>query len=309
MMFALIHHRCLHLLLELIGEEIYDEFDPQGAQGQLSSYIPQGQETSITSASAPVAIPAVISRTPSDSKLAGQYPGAVAMAHTRPFTPIVKPVALRGLSYLRPKSAPPIPRDQELNIGRNEETKDVPNLPTKFMNKIPRTRSELGLSGLAANGDNNVDPVPMEQPSLPATFPNEPEPAMDGNSKIPPSSLAAPVPSRAIPTSLLPAPTPRSTSPVPSLEAILLDRKRRLNAASGVGSGTSSSTASLPVVLPPATGIVSPDARQRTGTATNVKGMRFKSSPLGGDNKSGVVVAEKVKAEMGVREAEGISRP
>jgi hypothetical protein len=37
--------------------------------------------------------------------------------------------------------------------------------------------------------------------------------------------------------------------------------------------------------------------------------MRFKSSPLGGDNKSGVVVAEKVKAEMGVREAEGISRP
>jgi metal transporter CNNM len=83
----------------------------------------------------------------------------------------------------------------------------------------------------------------------------------------------------------------RSVSPAPSLEAILLDRKRRI-----VASGSQSST--VPVssqsfgqnfeMWVPSPRIASP----------SIKGARFKSSPLGGGERSGVVVAEKVKENL-----------
>jgi len=104
--------------------------------------------------------------------------------------------------------------------------------------------------------------------------------------------LATPVPGKASPK--LVAPIPRNTS----LEVILLDRKRRLT----VASSTPNSTASLPLAPPPLSGAIgaTADAHQRTSGLAIAKGTRFKSSPLGGGDRSGVVVAEKVKEEMGV---------
>jgi metal transporter CNNM len=83
----------------------------------------------------------------------------------------------------------------------------------------------------------------------------------------------------------------RSVSPAPSLEAILLDRKRRLAAASG-----HSTPPIVPTLSPgPIPEIRPPNPRMAT---TGVKGTRFKSSPLGGFDKHGVIIAEKVKEEI-----------
>ena len=103
----------------------------------------------------------------------------------------------------------------------------------------------------------------------------------------------------------------------PSLEAILLDRKRRLAAAGGGNSpaptqGMIGSSAS-PVVskdfasssapassspAPPSSDPASRSSSLRGGGTTSGggKGTKFKSSPLGGGERTGVVVAEKVGA-------------
>jgi len=96
-------------------------------------------------------------------------------------------------------------------------------------------------------------------------------------------------PASAVPGSVVGS---RSASPAPSLEAILLDRKRRLAAA-----GAQSSQSTIPISSPiPTTEIRPSNSRM---TTPSMKGTRFKSSPLGGFDRHGVVVAEQVKA--GVR--------
>jgi metal transporter CNNM len=95
----------------------------------------------------------------------------------------------------------------------------------------------------------------------------------------------------------------RSVSPAPSLEAILLDRKRRLGAAASAPSGTlgtpatSTAAVNVPSVTVIGPGGVPPGAARNVPAA--VKGTRFKSSPLGGGERIGVVVAEQVKEKMG----------
>lgn len=103
----------------------------------------------------------------------------------------------------------------------------------------------------------------------------------------------------------------------PSLEAILLDRKRRLavQAAGGgnnpavpahgmVGSSSSPvlskdfALSSAPASPSPASPSSDPASRSSSvrGTSGGGKGTKFKSSPLGGGERTGVVVAEKVGA-------------
>ena len=77
---------------ELIGEEIYDEFDPQGAQGDPYEVPPQVQDS--------VKVPESIAATPPE----------------QPIAPSPIPASLRGLGhlgFLRSRSAPPVPRDPE----------------------------------------------------------------------------------------------------------------------------------------------------------------------------------------------------
>lgn len=90
----------------------------------------------------------------------------------------------------------------------------------------------------------------------------------------------------------------RSASPAPSLEAILLERKRRLvpSTTSTTTSAGTPAPGSANLVLPPTSG-VSSGASIRTGGGS-VKGTRFKSSPLGGGDRNGIVVAEKIKESM-----------
>jgi len=82
----------------------------------------------------------------------------------------------------------------------------------------------------------------------------------------------------------------RSVSPAPSLEAILLDRKRRL-----VASGSQSSTVTPAQTLGQNFEMWVPTPRI---ASPSIKGARFKSSPLGGGENSGVVIAERVKENL-----------
>jgi metal transporter CNNM len=117
---------------------------------------------------------------------------------------------------------------------------------------------------------------------------------INNTSTSPEDSLSAPnsvlkkryVSSAGIATSVpgsVSAPGTRSSSPAPSLEAILLERKRRLTAARESG------TSSPPVPLP--SEVRSP-ALPHVPTVS-IKG-KFKSSPLTGGERSRIVVPDQV---------------
>jgi len=102
-----------------------------------------------------------------------------------------------------------------------------------------------------------------------------------------------------------------SPSPVPALEAILLDRKRRLAAASGgagsmagsVRPSSSSSTVASMSASHSKEGVVPIlPGSPKSVHGTSAKGTRFKSSPLGGAERAGVVVAEQIKAASDLKE-------
>ncbi|KAJ7641320.1 hypothetical protein FB45DRAFT_899933 [Roridomyces roridus] len=250
------------LIEELIGEEIYDEFDPQGAHGD--PYVPPETEDAIpVPEELPVAAPVPIVKTPA---------------------PSLKPLSLKGLNFLRSRSAPPTPREPNMNL--------------------PPVASEspavLGASPLAIDGNNNP-PVeiptviverntPSPTPSLTPTVPDEsssPQPAV----KKPGQTLAAPIALAATLPHVAMGPGSRSVSPAPSLEAILFERKRRLGAAATAPAGMLGAPTS-------ATSVVSEGPSSRPSIPSTSKGTRFKSSPLGGGERTGVVVAEQVKEQI-----------
>lgn len=160
--------------------------------------------------------------------------------------------------------------------------------------EIPSPQSHIEMPKPVRGTDEKArPPMIVEQPS--SSPPQVPSPsneehtstvALDSKSKsLPPAAVTS--------SSGLAAPVPvtitRSTSPAPSLEAILLDRKRRLGATTSLPSATvassvgSSSSLALPTAAGPA---MSSGISVRTGS---VKGTRFKSSPLGGGDRNGVV--------------------
>ncbi|KII90342.1 hypothetical protein PLICRDRAFT_38844 [Plicaturopsis crispa FD-325 SS-3] len=226
------------VLEELIGEEIYDEFDPQGAHAELANYEP------------PAPPPAMIKHKSSAPELAVTPPGDASATGARPTTaggkptaskslattPVLRPIAIKGFSFLRSRSAPPTPRD----VADPPAPAAVPVPPSLLMT-----------------------PAAPEAPAV-----------VVEDSAVPPPGDAAPVKVKSIPVGGLS--TPRSASPAPSLEAILLERKRRGAAAVP---GAVSATSLAPPRAPGAP-----------------KG-RFKSSPLGGE-WNGVVVAEQVKEDL-----------
>lgn len=104
-----------------------------------------------------------------------------------------------------------------------------------------------------------------------------------------------------------PSSVPPSFTAVPTLEAILLDRKRRL-AAHAVMPGSTSNMANTPEAYPPisykdfafasnsptkpspSNSVASPPSSLRGGVVGTVgKGTKFKSSPIGGGNGNGDV--------------------
>jgi len=140
------------VLEELIGEEIYDEFDPYHDGAQLSSFIPPDSDAGdkvTVSANVP-------DRNHPDVLLSTTDHGD---AHTvgfdlgpGPGVTVVKPIALRamegfGMFTNRSKSAPPVQKDQ---VGKQS--------PSRFC-VSPKTRDTNGSSMLPGNGTNEKTDV------------------------------------------------------------------------------------------------------------------------------------------------------
>ncbi|KAI9570083.1 hypothetical protein HD554DRAFT_2086717 [Boletus coccyginus] len=270
------------VLEELIGEEIYDEFDFGAANGTISSFVP----SELASAK----------KSPETEISLGVVPQINDVFATR--SSVLRPRNTYGLNFLRSMSAPPSPR----NRGRTPPSDFSVPIQSAQLNTfegpsaINTTTVTVGSPGITKTASSD-EPKSKE----------EKEPAPENVSDL---SIIRPVPLKKRPGSssgtasvLLSSVTPaasRSVSPAPSLEAILLDRKRRL-AAAGKDGG--------PMIAPSTLGTnENYDARVPALRApiTSPKGTsKFKSSPLGGGEQTRVIIAEKVKhvkdQEEGVR--------
>ncbi|KAI0764165.1 hypothetical protein BD413DRAFT_641282 [Trametes elegans] len=270
------------VLEELIGEEIYDEFDPQG-HPDLSAYA-QAEVKGAISMKRTGSAPQLVSSDASDIT-------AIASDVPKPPPTLVKPTALpalrglnfRGLSFPRSRSAPPIPHDAVLAEKEKalQDTAPVlavpegvvaPHLPIHAVDDNTVEMSEKGPQITVADHatPGPVQPVAAVIPSdsvLRATSMGRARSMQGGGGG---GGGAGGVPAIPVPPAvgnLAFGPPSRSASPAPSLEqAILVERKRR--AASG------------------------------SGNQSAVKGGWFKSSPLNGGERPGVIVAERVKRDL-----------
>lgn len=310
---------------ELIGEEIYDEFDTEGGH---ASYVPPevlhnhnrnhnqnilvpGSSILRKKASAPQLLVTDSPQIMDVSMPSSSVEGPPSRSLTT--TPVLMPIALKGLSFLnsRSRSAPPTPRDQQPSAsipGTATDGTTTPSSPPRttsppIIAESNSLQSSMMLTPLTpAIEDEEREAV--QSPSMPTVIP---EAIIDSLPPIPLEDAAAStvdnaakksksLPTGAVPTtSIVPGSVAasRSGSPAPPLEAILLDRKRRLVAAGGIQIVPPPS-----IVLPvPASGGPVP-ANSRVSTPISVKGQRFKSSPLGGGERTGVVVAEKLKENL-----------
>ncbi|KAF5376366.1 hypothetical protein D9757_008634 [Collybiopsis confluens] len=268
------------VLEELIGEEIYDEFDPQGAHGD--PYVP----------------PKVI--LPEQVKASNSVePSNESHIHAKP---TLKPLSLKGFNFLRSRSAPPSPRES-ISPGRG------PSIPTASHDlepalPLPRTKSHSNVEQWATAST----PIEAEQ-EYPIRGPPsvivEQHSSDSSSNSFPPDALFP------IQSSLLELPSPkavkispglptilspvakvasavplgsRSASPAASLEAILLDRKRRIGT-----SGAVSPAIVLPSGTPTSSAVQSVSGPTGIRTTPSLKGARFKSTPLGGMDRAGTV--------------------
>lgn len=251
---------------ELIGEEIYDEFDPQG-HPDLSSY-------GSNDTKAPPVLKCKGSA-PEFHTLPASLGPSSRVNDAAPNSSAYKPMAtlknlnFKGLTFARSRSAPPTPRkvDKELpaevtalvepeDIGPHSES--VPQSPIEDSTEVHRG----ALPMLSAGPSSPVERVntPVSERSTPKM-----KPATPVSVSVPTIRAPVPVPAVATPPAYNLAAAAASRSSSPSLEhAILMERKRR---------ATSGNTAPVP------------------------KGARYKSSPLTGD-RNGIVVAERVKRSL-----------
>ncbi|KAI0364646.1 DUF21-domain-containing protein [Pilatotrama ljubarskyi] len=269
------------VLEELIGEEIYDEFDPQG-HPDLSAYaqaeVKGASLTKRTESSAPQLVPSDASNTPTVS------PTPELPKPSSP-PPVVKPIALpalrglnfKGLGFQRSRSAPPTPRDvKDTEKEKVLEQAVTPPVPEGVATVSATTPSVVVVDEKSFKTPVIDDPQPRAVKSAAPSVVIPPESVLAATNISRARSMhgAAGAPGIAVipvpPTlNLAFGPPSRSASPAPSLEqAILVERKRR--AASG------------------------------SGNQSAIKGGWFKSSPLNGGERQGVIVAERVKRDLQV---------
>ncbi|EMD35783.1 hypothetical protein CERSUDRAFT_115736 [Gelatoporia subvermispora B] len=282
------------VLEELIGEEIYDEFDPQG-HPDLSSYaqneakvaaLKRGLQHGAPAANSPQSAPTV-----AVSASSGITTGEVK-SHSAGGTPILKPIAIpgtlkgltKGLGFSRSRSAPPSPRDAKAPKASGLDGTSTP-VPAVVPEGELFISAPTPLAGIYLTREPAATPAPPQEGTstdvhdlnMPViTLPPAESPTGQAEQSVShakslssgaPQGHSAPVMPVPVPhsVSLALAPSSRSSSPSPSLEqAILIERKRR----AAVG-----------------------------GMSTSVpKGARFKSSPLTGE-RQGVVIAERVRRD------------
>lgn len=191
-------------------------------------------------------------------------------------SPVLRPLALKGLGFLRSKSAPPSPRDK--NRPSSSASRFRKDTLTTVLDREQDTQISSTV-GRDQAGDVTSEATKVEDNSDKTT-----PPPSDLTHETPPlrkkvpSGIFSPVPNT------VGTATSRPTSPVAPFEAFLSNRKRRLNATSKDTGG-------------PPRGEGRPSAI-RAGTPSGKSGNKFKSSPLGGGEPAGIVVAEKIKQDM-----------
>ena len=307
--------------LELIGEEIYDEFDTQGAHGDPYEVPPihtqehDGDHLKATN-------------TPQTSQLS-----SVNHRPSNPFSGHLTaqmPTLLKGL--VRTRSAPPVPRGEGENttIGSEKVTRFADDYKQEIAPQVaapgiqmPKPMRSSGRnppsvileqqssisstnSGVAAT----LVPAPIDAP----TFGRAPVQTLGVNISPPAgtalvtSGVTTPYPTHGVAAPALHYGDPlgantASPSPIPALEAILLDRKRRLAASTGgtagglrTSSSSTSTVASMGVSQSKEAMVSVLPGSSKNVHGVSAKGTRFKSSPLGGADRAGVIVAEQIKA-------------
>ena len=271
------------MVTELIGEEIYDEFDPHDQGAQLSSFIPPDSDAGGT-------VPTIAINDPGrdDSHHhihptghgihapnlgSGNNPSVGSGPGFGHGPAIIKPIALRakegfGALTSRSKSAPPIPRDQ---VGKPPPSQSGVSSKIGSRGNHESTAPPVEVISEKIDGPSHdlANPVNLISIPGPETQPlgSQPQTPMH-ESAIPPASTFGPH---------LAVPTPSRNASPASLEAYFLERKRRGVSGGGV----------TPRVVTPALG---------------VKGKGFKSSPLSPAERD---ITDGAKRSKSVREGDG----
>ncbi|KAF9444552.1 DUF21-domain-containing protein [Macrolepiota fuliginosa MF-IS2] len=339
------------VLEELIGEEIYDEFDPQGAHGDPYAYDVAPSVTGpnpfppIINVQGPSAIQNSDAGESGNGKSAVVNP--IAHASTVPNTPgHGTPVAgigagsgggtpstgrsipalipgipvLKGFGFLmrRSKSAPPVPRDKPGQADEEPRMSSETDEDAQFDDDLKDEKGDdeddvdLKVSFVDSRPDLDEKPIGVTESVTSPLASMGATPTQESASATP--TLQMPRPIRGIPgttiqqlgmTSLVPPmisvssstgggtrslSNSRSTSPAPSLEAILLERNRRRLAResggpnAGAGAGNVGIGGGNAEILGRARGFKSSPLAPAFGAATS-------SGP-------GAVVAERVRGSL-----------
>ncbi|THH02246.1 hypothetical protein EW145_g6773 [Phellinidium pouzarii] len=251
------------VLEELIGEEIYDEFDVEGSGAHSESFVPPGAQPHHSPQ-----FKAALTKKNSAPELAAEFNKVGKSADILPVAVSSPPVAaarslglampkpiaipsLKNLGFLRSRSAPPTPHDvtRPLPGGSSNATppsaatpvsggilegvmrgsSENPTLPPVFMTTSPDGEAHA----LAQIAEGNLPPVEDAQQKTTEESPSViVVPPVSSNMSTP-----SPTPGNS-PFLHNKAPTPRSGSPGPALEALLLDRKRRGHGVNGVAAAS-----------------------------------------------------------------------
>ena len=216
----------------MIGEEIYDEFDTEGARhGEVTSYIPPQFVT-------PDLLPS-LKRKGSAPQLSARpdtlrpVPPAQAAQRSSSVsgTPVLRPIAIpafKGLSFLtgRSRSAPPVPRDG--SVRRTPSAQPTPSTASEI-NKEEKLKPEASVSV--------VDTYTIDCPEIVIAPPPVDIPATPAPAYLPPFATTATTTGPSTPPAVaLPiegarqgtgsSGASRSTSPGPSLSKALLRARR-----------------------------------------------------------------------------------
>jgi metal transporter CNNM len=292
-------------LIELIGEEIYDEFDVQGARGD------------------PYELPHLqVPAKPEDqSKALNAYGSANSEPQTflcpdgsLPVTSrrmslgglqIPKPLKGFEIFALRSHSAPPVPGDGDARINCNHPGKEIAQVPVKstaalsedYVNfKVDDAPQKAVLHSAGKRPPSRGANAELPGQDEPMSCNNAENAAMTTTNEIVKtiSTSAVTSPQKQLGTSA-PATPLYTPTPASSLEAILLDRKRRIHSyGSAPVQGTTGSTSgittrarlpdpALSMALSSTTGnsVVPIIPRPSSAPGSKAKGTRFKSSRLG----------------------------
>ncbi|KAI1788587.1 hypothetical protein LXA43DRAFT_949836 [Ganoderma leucocontextum] len=301
------------VLEELIGEEIYDEFDPQG-HPDLASYV-----------QAEVKVAPSLKRTGSAPQLVGPdfAPATVVVSSiSDSLLSVPKPMALPALRNLnfkvpgfqRSRSAPPTPHNAR---GASEKEKDKDGAKEKvglpdgapLPPSVPEGIVALEAVGFSTSGSTNVSslvftPTGVAEKPVPVAA-DESAPSLFAAALVP-VPVVATKPSTGVPSASPHSPPPESQGAVSavnigralSMQSITSNPAIAAVMPFGPPSRSASPAPSLEQAI-----LIERERKRRaasmSGSQTATKGGWFKSSPLNsGDTLPGVIVAERVKRDF-----------